>query len=48
MTAEKEYTFTDKDGKVVDKGKSLEVFKMEDGVWKLHRDCYNSDLPCPK
>lgn len=48
LTAEEEWTFSDKDGKVLDSGKALEVFKMEDGSWKLHRDCYNSDLPCPK
>ncbi|WP_300567234.1 nuclear transport factor 2 family protein [Flavobacterium sp.] len=48
LAAEEEWTFSDKDGKVVDTGKSIEVFKMEDGVWKLHRDCYNSDFPCPK
>lgn len=48
ITAEENWTFTDKDHKVVDAGKSLEVFKMEDGVWKLYRDCYNSDMPLPK
>lgn len=48
LAAEEEWTFSDKDGKVLDSGKAIEVFKMEDGVWKLHRDCYNSDLPCPK
>lgn len=48
LTAEEEWAFSDKDGKVLDSGKALEVFKMEDGVWKLHRDCYNSNLPCPK
>ncbi|MEO8517142.1 MAG: DUF4440 domain-containing protein [Flavobacterium sp.] len=47
LTAEENWTFTDKDKKVLDAGKSLEVFKMEDGVWKLHRDCYNSDMPLP-
>lgn len=48
MTAEEEWTFTDKDGKVLDKGKSLELFKMEDGKWKMYRDCYNSDMPLAK
>ena len=48
MVAEEEWTFTDKDGKVLDKGKSLELFKMEDGKWKLYRDCYNSDMPAKK
>lgn len=48
LTAEENWTFTDKDGKVVDQGKALELYKMEDGVWKLHRDCYNSNMPLPK
>ena len=48
LTAEENWTFTDKDHKIVDAGKSLEVFKKEDGVWKLHRDCYNSNMPLPK
>ncbi len=48
LAAEEEWAFTDKNGKVVDNGKAIEVYKMEDGVWKLHRDCYNSDTPCPK
>jgi len=47
LTAEEEWKFTDKDGKIVDKGKALELFKMEDGKWKLYRDCYNSDMPPP-
>lgn len=33
------------DGKVIDTGKAIEIFKMEDGKWKLLRDCYNSDMP---
>ncbi|WP_281299071.1 YybH family protein [Flavobacterium limnophilum] len=47
MAAEEEWTFSDKDGKILDSGKSIELFKMEDGKWRLYRDCYNSDLPCP-
>ena len=45
LTAEDAWTMTDKDGKVVDEGKSLEVYKMEEGTWKLLRDCYNSNMP---
>lgn len=45
LTAENAWTMYDKDGKVLDEGKSLEVYKMEDGKWKLLRDCYNSDIP---
>ena len=45
LTAEVEYCFTGKDGKIMDQGKALELFKKEDGKWKLYRDCYNSDMP---
>ncbi|WP_309641328.1 SgcJ/EcaC family oxidoreductase [Flavobacterium sp.] len=45
LTAEENWSFIDITGKTVDTGKSLELFKKEDGVWKLHRDCYNSDMP---
>ena len=34
-----------KDGKDIDKGKYIVLWKMEDGKWKLFRDCFNSDLP---
>jgi uncharacterized protein (TIGR02246 family) len=44
LTAENAWTMYDKDGKVLDEGKSLEVYKMEDGKWKLYRDCYNSNM----
>ena len=45
LTAEDAWTMTGKDGKVVDEGKSIEVYKMEDGKWKLLRDCWNSNMP---
>jgi uncharacterized protein (TIGR02246 family) len=45
LASENKWEFLDQTGKTVDSGKSLEVYKKEDGVWKLHRDCYNSDLP---
>jgi ketosteroid isomerase-like protein len=48
MTAEEEWSFSDKEGKILDSGKSIEIYKMEDGKWRLFRDCYNSDFPCPK
>jgi uncharacterized protein (TIGR02246 family) len=41
------YTMTDKDGKEVEKGKYIVLWKMEDGKWKLFRDCWNSDAPAP-
>jgi ketosteroid isomerase-like protein len=47
MVAEEEWAFSDKDGKILDSGKSIELFKMEDGKWRMFRDCYNSDLPLP-
>jgi len=39
------FTMTDKNGKEIDKGKYVDLWKMEDGKWKLHRDIFNSDLP---
>lgn len=47
IMSENSWKMTGKDGKIVDEGKSLEVYKMEDGKWKMHRDCYNSDVPMP-
>ena len=41
------YTMTDKTGKEIDKGKYIDLWKMEDGKWKLHRDIFNSDMPSP-
>jgi uncharacterized protein (TIGR02246 family) len=48
LAAEENWSFKDKDGKIVDQGKAIEVYKKEDGVWKLHRDCFNSDMPLGK
>ena len=39
------YTMTDETGKEIDKGKYIDLWKMEDGKWKLHRDIFNSDMP---
>jgi len=36
-----------KDGKVIDKGKYIVLWKKEEGKWKLFRDCFNSDWPAP-
>lgn len=30
-----------------DTGKYIVLWKKEDGIWKLHRDIYNSDNPVP-
>lgn len=45
LAEEGEFTFIDKSGKQLDKGKYIVLWKIEDGKWKLFRDCYNSDLP---
>jgi ketosteroid isomerase-like protein len=47
MVAEEEWAFSNKEGKILDSGKSIELFKMQDEKWRLYRDCYNSDLPIP-
>jgi ketosteroid isomerase-like protein len=39
------YSMTDKAGKEIDKGKYIDLWKMEDGKWKIHRDIFNSDNP---
>ena len=36
-----------KDGKEIDKGKYMALWKMEDGKWKLFRDMFSSDNPLP-
>ena len=47
LVEEGKYTFISEDGKELDKGKYIVLWKIEDGKWKLFRDCYNSDLPIP-
>jgi len=42
-----DYTVTDAEGNVIDKGKYLGVFEKRDGVWKYIRDTWNSDLLPP-
>jgi ketosteroid isomerase-like protein len=41
------YTLTGADGKHLDHGKYLVVWKREGGQWKLHRDIWNSSMPAP-
>jgi ketosteroid isomerase-like protein len=41
------YTFTGGDGKQLDNGKYIVLWKMEDGKWKLFRDIFNTDVPAP-
>ena len=45
ISEEGTYTLSDKSGKELDKGKYIVLWKMEDGKWKLFRDCFNSDMP---
>lgn len=39
------YTIKGPDGATLDQGKYIVLWKKEDGVWKLHRDIWNSNLP---
>jgi uncharacterized protein (TIGR02246 family) len=42
------YSMMAADGKVVDRGKYLVIWKREGGQWKLHRDIWNTSLPPAK
>ncbi|HSN17149.1 MAG TPA: DUF4440 domain-containing protein [Gammaproteobacteria bacterium] len=39
------YSLLGNGGSVMDRGKFVEVLKLTDKGWKIHRDIYNSDLP---
>ncbi len=39
-----QYTLSNADDQVMDTGKYLVIWKLEDGTWKLHRDIWNSSL----
>jgi uncharacterized protein (TIGR02246 family) len=41
------YTLYAEGGVVADKGKYIVVWKQKGGLWKLHRDIFNSSLPPP-
>lgn len=41
------YTLFDAAGNQLDRGKYIVVWKREVGVWRLHRDIFNSSLPAP-
>jgi uncharacterized protein (TIGR02246 family) len=41
------YTLLGAEGQVADVGKYLVVWKTEGGVWKLHRDIWNTSQPSP-
>lgn len=38
------YTLSKKNGADKDVGKSIQLWKEEDGEWRIFRDCFNSDL----
>ncbi len=38
------YSLSQKGGANKDVGKSIQLWKQEDGVWKIFKDCFNSDL----
>ena len=38
------YSFPDGKGGNVDKGKFIAIWKKEDGVWKLYREIWNTDM----
>jgi uncharacterized protein (TIGR02246 family) len=40
--------FLDADGKVLDRGKYIVIWKREDASWKLHRDIWNTSVVSPK
>lgn len=42
-----EYSVFSKDD-LVDRGKIMVLWKKEDGVWKMHRDTWNSSVPPPE
>ena len=41
------YDILDAKGTSMDKGKYIVVWKMVDGKWKMNKDEWNSDNPCP-
>jgi ketosteroid isomerase-like protein len=42
-----EYSVFSEDSRV-DRGKIMVLWKKEDGVWKMHRDTWNSSVPLPE
>lgn len=39
------YTLAGADGKEIDRGKYIVIWKKEGGKWKLHRDIWNTSMP---
>jgi ketosteroid isomerase-like protein len=47
LTEEGELSLATRDGKQIEKGKYVVIWKKADGHWKILRDFSNSDLPLP-
>ena len=45
VTEEGTYNMADANGKTMDQGKYLVLWKKENGKWKIFRDIFNSDMP---
>ena len=45
LSEEGTYDLFSKDGKEIDKGKYIVLWKKEGGNWKFFRDIFNSDIP---
>lgn len=43
-----EYALRDKEGKVLDHGKYIVLWRTESGRWKLLRDMFSTNIPTPK
>lgn len=41
---ETEYNLSQPQGKNLDNGKSIQLWKQEMGAWRIFRDCFNSNL----
>jgi ketosteroid isomerase-like protein len=40
-----EYSVFSEDGALVDRGKTMVLWKNDGGTWKMHRDTWNSSIP---
>ena len=41
------YTLPGPDGKLIDEGKYVVIWKRDQGKWRLHRDIWTTNLPAP-
>jgi ketosteroid isomerase-like protein len=42
------YVLVGEGGKTLDNGKYIVIWKRDGGLWKLHRDIWNTSMPAPK